>query len=293
MTDTLNMLRLRRFKDPKDVGPDDLTINDRIGDLMKKIAQDIRNTGSVCEFYLKKSTICMSTMQNHCNETLLMRHLARIMKSIHHQGVFANHVEILVKDREDLDRALQIHIGAGVDSANAKLEAMSNSIDRKIENLSAKMEKFFRQLETSRERDVQTSIKDKGGAQNCIEHEDLLGLLIEKSGKGYDDILGPQFESNKSLSETKEKAQKELRREWQEDVEKAVEKSMKYFGNKLELQGRELKCQGQQLQDINDAMPMGHVQILNAMKSGAHDRIIDYVSRVNLFCLLSNFFLFS
>lgn len=285
MTDTLNMLRLRRFKDPKDVGPDNLTINDRIGELMKKIAKDIQRTGSVCEFYLKKSTICMSTMQNHCNETLLMRHLARIMKSIHHQGVFTDHVETLVKDREDLDRALQIHIGVGVDSANAKLDvqdAMLDSINRKIESMSEKMEKLFRQLETSRERDVQTFIKDKGGAQNCIDHEDLLGLLIEKSGMGYGDILGPQFKSNKSLSETKEKARKELRREWQEDVKKAFEESMKSFGNKLELQGRELKRQGQQLQDI-----------LNEMKSGAHVRIIDYVSRMNLFCLLPHLFLFS
>ncbi|KAK0187865.1 hypothetical protein F5146DRAFT_731520 [Armillaria mellea] len=255
------IFQLRRFKDPKDVGPDDLTINDRIGDLMKKIAQDIRNTGSVCEFYLKKSTI------------------SRIMKSTHHQGVFSEHVAILVKDREDLDKTLQIHIGVGVDSANAKLdnqEAMLNSIDRKIENLSEKMEKLFRQLETSRERDVQMFIKDKGGVQNCIEHEDLLAQLIQKSGKGYDDILGPQFASNKSLSDTREKARKELRREWQEDVEKAFGKNMKNFEKKLELQGRELRRQGQQLQDIDEAMRMGHAQILNAMKSGAHDRIIDY-----------------
>lgn len=276
MTDMLNMLRLRHFKDPKGVGPDNSTTNDRIGDLMEKIAQDIQNAGSVCDYYLKKSTICMSTMQIHFNETLPMRHLARIMKSIQLQGVFARHVTILVKDREDLHRALQIHISAGVDSANARLE----SIDRKIEMI-------FKQLETSHEQDVQKFIKVEGGAQNCIDHKDLLAQFIQKSGKGYDDILGPQFESNKPLSETMEKARKELRREWQEDVERA-------FGNHMKNFEKKLKLQGQQLQDIDDAMRTGHSQILNAIKSGAHDRIIDYVSRVNLFCLLStNFFLFS
>ncbi|KAK0504203.1 hypothetical protein EDD18DRAFT_1412301 [Armillaria luteobubalina] len=241
------IFQLRRLKDPKDAGPGDLTINDRIGDLMKKIAQDIQDAGSVCELYLKKSTI------------------SKIMKSIQHQGVFAHHIEKLLKDREDLDRALQIHTGVVVDS-----------VDAKVDNLSAQLEKLFRMLETSRERDVQIFIKDQGGAENCIEHTDLLRLLIQKSGKGYDDILGPQFESSKPESETMEKVRKELRRDWKEDVEKAFEKYMKSFGNKLELQDRELKRQGQQLQEIGNTMRMGHVQILNAMKSGAHDRIVDH-----------------
>ncbi|KAK0487641.1 hypothetical protein IW261DRAFT_1327956 [Armillaria novae-zelandiae] len=255
------IFQLRHFKDPKDVGPDNLTINDRIGGLMRKIAQDIEKSGSVCEFYLKKSTI------------------SRVMKCMHHQGLFGEHIEILVKDRDDLDRALQIHIGVGVDSANAKLdgqEARLNSIDRKIENLTAMVENLFRQLETSRERDVQSLFVDKGGAQKCIDNDDSLRLLIKKSGKGYDDILGSQFELNKPESETLEKARKELRRELKEDVEKAFGRDMKYFGSKLGLQYRELKRQRQQLSDIGDAMRMGHDQILSAMKSGAHDRIIDY-----------------
>ncbi|KAK0504191.1 hypothetical protein EDD18DRAFT_1062742 [Armillaria luteobubalina] len=243
------MLRLQHVKDPKVEGPDNITIHDQIGGLMKTIAQDIKNTSSVCDSYQKKST------------------MSRIIKSVPYHGIFAEHVEKLIKDRGDLDMALQIHIGMSVDAANAKLEdqkAVLNSIDRKVENWSAKMEKLFRLLETSRERDVRIFIEDKGGVEKCIKHDDLLGQLIEKSGKGYDDILGAQFGSSKSPSETMEKARKELLRELTEDAKKVFEKDMKSFGSKLELQEKALDRQAQQLQEI-----------LDAVKPGAHNRIND------------------
>jgi hypothetical protein len=48
---------LRRVKDPDEVGPDGTILKDRMQLLMEQIAQDIKECGSACDVYLKKSFI--------------------------------------------------------------------------------------------------------------------------------------------------------------------------------------------------------------------------------------------
>lgn len=51
--------RLRRMKDPDEVGPDGMTIKDRMQGLMQEIANDIKACGSACDVYMKKSFLGM------------------------------------------------------------------------------------------------------------------------------------------------------------------------------------------------------------------------------------------
>lgn len=49
--------RLRRVKDPDEIGPDRTSLKDRMQPLMKKIADDIMMCGSECDVYMRKSFI--------------------------------------------------------------------------------------------------------------------------------------------------------------------------------------------------------------------------------------------
>lgn len=46
------------MRDPEDCGPDGITIKDRMQPLIERIAKSIRECGSACDAYLKKSFLC-------------------------------------------------------------------------------------------------------------------------------------------------------------------------------------------------------------------------------------------
>jgi hypothetical protein len=48
------------MKDPENKSPDGTTIKDRLQSLIDDIAQSIRDCGSECDVYLKKSMLCES-----------------------------------------------------------------------------------------------------------------------------------------------------------------------------------------------------------------------------------------
>lgn len=254
MQDTMTVLfQLRHIKDPKEIGPDGSTIEDRMGSLMEAIAKDIRETGSACDHYLKKGF------------------LAKTIKSKIYETRLANYAAKFTQHREDLDFALQIHTALGVESANAKLDGQDQklkSMDRKLDHTMEMMMSVFRKLETFRERDIQNFIKDKGGVKACIDNEQLLFELIEKSGEGITGILGHQSATaDRGTGTTTEKVQREMRKEWAEDVDQAFERNIVRFEKKLEVQNRQLTS------IFKDSLKSTESHILTAMASGAHDRI--------------------
>ncbi|KAK0244015.1 hypothetical protein EDD85DRAFT_759720 [Armillaria nabsnona] len=221
---------------------------DLMGRLMKKIAQDIKIASSICDFYMNK------------------KFLSRMIKSLHYESVFAEHIGTLVKNRKDLELALQVHMARVMNSVNAKLEnqdAMMKLLDGELKNMSVKMENLFRQLETTRERDIQKLLKDNGGTEKWVENELLLDKLVQKSG-GVEGVLGHQAEPNQSWSETMKKIQKELRKELAEDVKEAFKKNVDHFNKKLDLQE-------QQLKDIKK----GNDKIIATLEAGPHQYILD------------------
>ncbi|KAK0462478.1 uncharacterized protein EV420DRAFT_1265318 [Desarmillaria tabescens] len=255
MQDTMTVLfQLRHIKDPKEVGPDGTTIEDRMGSLMEAIAKDIRETGSACDHYLKKGF------------------LAKTIKAKIYETRLASYAAKFTQYREDIDFALQIHTALGVESANAKLDGQDKtlkSMDRKLDQTMEVMMSVFRKLDTSRERDVQTFIKEKGGVKACIDNEQLLHELIDKSGEGIAGVLGHQSGTGQTWTGVKDKVQKEMRKELAEDVEQALERNIAHFEKKLEIQNRQLTS------IFKDSLKDTESHILTAMASGAHDRIIN------------------
>ncbi|PBK97460.1 hypothetical protein ARMGADRAFT_639756 [Armillaria gallica] len=222
---------------------------DLMGALMKKIAQDIKIASSFCDFYMNK------------------KFLSRMINSLHYEFLFTEHITGLVKDRKDLELALQVHMARVMNSANAMLEnqgATMKLLDGELKKISAKMENLFRQVDTTRERDIQTLFKDEGGAKKCVGNELLLKMLIQKSGEDVERALGHQAEPNKSLSEAMKKIQKELLKELAEDVKEAFKKNVDHFNKKLDLQE-------QQLKDIKK----GNDKIIATLEAGPHQYIID------------------
>ena len=57
-TDSFN--RLRHFRDPMELGPDGSPLGARIQALMSKIASDIKDAGSACDVYMRKSFLGMA-----------------------------------------------------------------------------------------------------------------------------------------------------------------------------------------------------------------------------------------
>ncbi|KAK0475513.1 hypothetical protein IW261DRAFT_1340555, partial [Armillaria novae-zelandiae] len=256
MQDTMTVLfQLRHIKDPKEIGPDGTTIEDRMGSLMEAIAKDIRETGSACDHYLKKGF------------------LAKTIKSKIYETRLASYAAKFTQYQEDIDFALQIHTALGVESANAKLDGQDQklkSMDRKLDHTMEIMMSVFRKLDTSRERDIQNFIKVKGGVKACIDNEQLLLELVDKSGEGIAGILGHQSGTvEKGVGTTAEKVQKEMRKEWAEDVDQAFERNIARFEKKLEVQNRQLTS------IFKDSLKNTESHILTAMASGAHDRIVN------------------
>ncbi|KAG7442638.1 uncharacterized protein BT62DRAFT_954741 [Guyanagaster necrorhizus] len=259
MQDTMIVLfQLRHIKDPKEVGRDGTTIEDRMGSLMEAIAKDIRETGSACDHYLKKGF------------------LAKTMKSKIYETRLAGYAAKFTKYREDIDYALQIHTALGVESANAKLDvqdktlkSMDRKLDQTVQTMEAMMMSVFRKLDTARERDIQAFIKEKGGVKACIDNEQLLHELIDKSGEGIAGVFGPQSGTGESWSAAKAKVQKEMLKEWSEDVEQALQRNIVHFEKKLVIQHRQLAS------IFKDSLKSTESHILSAMASGAHDRVIN------------------
>ncbi|KAK0194867.1 hypothetical protein F5146DRAFT_1023158, partial [Armillaria mellea] len=224
----------------------------RMCSLMEAIAKDIRETGSACDHYLKKGF------------------LAKTIKSKIYETRLAGYAAKFTQYREDIDFALQIHTALGVESANVKLDGQDQklkSMDRKLDQTMEMMMSVFRKLDTFRERDIQNFIKEKGGVKACIDNEQLLLELIDKSGEGVAGILGHQSAKERGTGSITEKVQKEMRKEWAEDVDHAFERNIAHFEKKLEVQNRQLAS------IFKDTLTSTESHILTAMASGAHDRI--------------------
>ncbi|KAK0432641.1 hypothetical protein EV421DRAFT_1719390, partial [Armillaria borealis] len=243
----IELFQLRHVHDAQEVRPDGTTIKDQIGTLMITIANDIKETASTCNYYLKKGFLA-KTIKAKIYETRLATCAAK----------FAEH-------RKAINSALLIHATLGVESANAKLDVQDKnlkSMDRKLDEVKD-MLLVFRKLDTARDLDIQEFIKLNGGPKVCIDNERLLHELVEKSGEGITGVLGQQ--SDETWVKAKDKVQIAMRKELAEDVGQALERNFAEFVKKLDIQ----------LRSITEDSKKNMQSILTALSSGAHDRISD------------------
>ncbi|TFK63633.1 hypothetical protein BDN72DRAFT_308713 [Pluteus cervinus] len=194
----IELFELRHIRDPTEAGPDGKLLGSRMQALMVKIEQDIKEAGSVCDAYMKKSF------------------LARTLKSSIYENRLAKHGAIFEDYKTEIQRALSMHTARGVDAANEKLDSMESKFDQFLQVLS--------KLDSPRERDVKSFLRENGGERACIESGQLLDTLVSKSGETVSADV-----------------RTELLKEWQEDAEEMFKKNLRVFEGKLGVQVAQLQ----------------------------------------------------
>ncbi|KAJ7347472.1 hypothetical protein DFH08DRAFT_699735 [Mycena albidolilacea] len=200
------LFQLREIHDPEELGPDDeTTLKDRMAGLMETIATDIERCGNTCDVYTKKGF------------------LAKALKSKIYEDRLAKYVQMFDEHKRELQFRLQVHTARTVDHAKKKLDGQ----EAHLKLILQKMEELFRKLDTPREREVLTFIKDNRGAQACLDNDATLSKLISKSGESI-----TSFDPTNSGKGDLASARKLLSAELVEDVTAAVNKNFDNFSRK-------------------------------------------------------------
>jgi hypothetical protein len=114
---TLTHLRLKDVQNEKLIGPDGITIEDHLKFLVEQTAEDIKVCSNVCDAYMKK------------------RPLAKVIQSPCWDDKFMGFAKLFIQRRQDFQHELAVHITQGVDTANAKLDAIEDTtkaLDQKL-----------------------------------------------------------------------------------------------------------------------------------------------------------------
>ncbi|KAJ6620274.1 hypothetical protein B0H10DRAFT_2216066 [Mycena sp. CBHHK59/15] len=166
-----------------------------------------------------------------------------------------------------LTLVLATHTAIAVDTTNDKLDVQGQ--DLKI--IQDQIERLFRILDTTREREVQKFIVAKGGPKACVESDVILKELAEKTGESLESLVPTR--SGKGDGETMkrllEDARKVLNKELAEDVDQAFSKHMEDFDRKL-------KAQENQLTVVIDSTGKHIISaVVGSLSGGLHTKIKD------------------
>ncbi|KAF9009703.1 hypothetical protein BDQ17DRAFT_1348671 [Cyathus striatus] len=158
------LYQLRTVKDPDDIGRDGEPLRGRLQTLMEEMERSIKDCGSACDVYMKKSFL-RKYLKAHLYEARL--------------AAYASHFADL---KSELSFAIGVHTTLGVDSANAKLDDQRMT----LESMQSRLQEILVRLDTPREREVRSIIEDNRGATACIQNTQILNELVEKTGENSD-----------------------------------------------------------------------------------------------------------
>ncbi|PPR01646.1 hypothetical protein CVT24_001622 [Panaeolus cyanescens] len=250
---------LRHYRSSQERGKDGVTIAQRLEGLMITIAEDVKKCGSACDAYIKKGFLgtlfFVYPLSTQAEQTL-----AKTIKSTIYENRLAEFAETFMEHRRKLELAFALHSSAGIDDANEKLDHHTNrlrTIEKKLDMIAV-----FRQVETQRERELQKFITDNGGVKYCLNNDDLLAELVNKSGETISRIGGK--ETSRKTTDL-HGIRKKLFKELMEDIDEVFNRNMVLFEKKLDMHGKQMQ---EVIQSESD-------HIINSLLAGAHDRIID------------------
>ncbi|KIK51274.1 hypothetical protein GYMLUDRAFT_208804 [Collybiopsis luxurians FD-317 M1] len=238
MQDTVMVLfDLRHMKDPDHMDDEGNTIENRMSTLLNNIAEDIKKAGSACDHYMKKSFT---------------------LKSFKYENRLTGYGDKFIEYRKQLIFNLSVHTAIGVDVANTKIDRMSAQIEKFAE--------IIQKVETVREKEAKEFIHNQGGAEVCLQDDQLVQRLINISGEGITAINARRTgDDQKDLKAARTK----LLREFSEDLDEALDKNMARFEQKMDMQSKRMQS------FIDDSLHNHDRFIISALKAGAYDRIID------------------
>ncbi|KAG6908276.1 hypothetical protein DXG01_005482 [Tephrocybe rancida] len=224
------LVQLRNIEDTQDLARDaGLKV------LLHQIEESIKDAGSLCDWYTKKSMI------------------RKYLKSVIYEARLAECAKHFVEFGIGLQRALSIHTVIGVDAANTKLDEQNTQ----LQGIQQQMQDIFLLLESPHEKEIRNLIQSSGGARASIMDNKVLQTLVDKSEEITVNISS---RGGQSLQETKEALLTEL----SEDVDKVLQQNLVLFLGKLDIQ----------FQELENAIATQGDRII-AFLTGGHDRIFD------------------
>ncbi|GAW02631.1 hypothetical protein LENED_004297 [Lentinula edodes] len=235
------LFQLKEIQDPKATDSKDVSIETRMSELMSRIERDIKTTGAACDHYSKKNA------------------LVRTLKARVYEDRLASHADIFTKHREEFQFLLSLYTALGVQSANHKLNEVTDQL-KSIENKLDDVHAIFRHLDSPHERDLRNFIDERGGPDALLNNDFLLAEVLEK-GEDMDesDLMGHKRRST-NLADLKA----DLLRELEEDLDATLQKNFDIFDRKLEMQHQQLLDAQRQQENI----------ILTEIRAGfLHERI--------------------
>ncbi|KAF9220899.1 hypothetical protein BS17DRAFT_820097 [Gyrodon lividus] len=255
------LLRLRYVRDPKQLFPDGTTLEGRMQQLMKDIADDITNCGNICDAYTKKSLV------------------AKVFKGPVWETRLADFADTFVRRRQEIELALSIHTTLGVDSANHALSDLQDGLRSVHDKLDMLL--MFKKLETPAAKEIAKFVAEtKGGQAAFMENDDLLQRVIVlgrnarmnvKDVKEGPPVLAPGI-VNKSIgkgSTLDPHVLVAVRNELIEDIDKTLSNNMELFDRKLKVQQKQL------IEQLDSVVHREGDRIISAVVSGSHDRLLD------------------
>ncbi|KAJ7659287.1 hypothetical protein DFH06DRAFT_439081 [Mycena polygramma] len=211
--DTATVLfRLRDVHESSMKGPDGLPLQDMVH-LVTRIADDIKECASACDLYLNKTT------------------LSKMLRSKDYEERFGDYIKKFNGHQRTLTLVLATHTSVAIDAANDKLDVQGEDLII----IRGQIERLFRKLDTTREREVQKFIVTKGGPKACVDNDVVLKELAEKTGESLESLV-PTRSAGESTKRLLEDARKVLNKELAEDVDQAFSKHMGDFDRKLKAQ---------------------------------------------------------
>ncbi|KAF4621020.1 hypothetical protein D9613_000104 [Agrocybe pediades] len=237
---------LRRFRHSESQTTENISIAERLEPAMHEIAKDIKECGSACDAYMKKSF------------------LARATKAKNYESRFAEFIERFESHRQKLMETFVTHAAQGVDLINEKVNDLGLQLQRVedgIETISGMAHALLNSLSSQRETDVLKFASKNGGFEKCLKDDELFKELVSRSGETWLQLSVQEGVTTQRAVIAKE----ELLRELKEDVDTIFERNMLVFDRKL-------KMQEMQLENIIKSESRN---IIQTFSSGAHDRITD------------------
>lgn len=123
---------------------------------------------------------------------------------------------------------------------------------------------IFENFQTAEEKAIASYVAKQGGPQKVLDDETLLSKLLETRRS-----QGDTSKETSAVKSTRDEAQ-QVQQEVRKDLQKFLEENHKAFERRFDLQK-------EQIEEIHNAVVKVGDRIIDTMKSGPHERIINKV----------------
>ncbi|KDR73637.1 hypothetical protein GALMADRAFT_142100 [Galerina marginata CBS 339.88] len=199
--------------------------------LVKGIADDIIACGSDLNYYMDRKLV------------------SKLINAKVYERRFADHIDTFTQRRSQLQSTITAYIAAGVDAANMAIANVGSKVAVVDTKLDAIAQAIFRKLDTPREHEVLTFLDKNGGAQKCINKDELLLILLSKAGETLQEKNSPVL-----IGEEMMQLRRTLGMELAGDLEETLAKNQTRFEKLLTVQNTNLERMSDQIEEQGQKM---------------------------------------